>query len=243
MSMDFWDLPGSSPEPEPESTGFAEAMQALEERRYQELGRLWRRAPERVQRAEARRRARSEMARRIAQHTKKKPLADRTIARRVREDKPPEGIDKTWLDRWATIDRAGGIKNLADQIGAEEHQVRRWRDSTDRAAELPRRLPPPGVPVAGAQTVGVEVEGYVVINGKEYPRRIPSDPDADYDLLVVDPAGDLMVAYYSGDDVTLKELLGDEIAMQIIIPTWTNLPATYRVNYLVEDLLQFRTDL
>lgn len=30
--------------------------------------------------------------------------------------------------------------------------------------------------------------------------------------------------------------------MQIIIPTWTNLPATYQVGYIVDEILEFRPE-
>ncbi|KDP00424.1 hypothetical protein MAV100_25445 [Mycobacterium avium subsp. hominissuis 100] len=152
-------------------------------------------------------------------------------------------MDKAWLDRWAAIDRAGGIENLARQIGASEGQVRRWRDSPDPDAELPigKRRGVPPIPAAGI-VVRIRVKGFVVINGKEYPKDIPTNPDADYDTIMVDPAGELMQAFFDGDEEKLKELLGEEIAMQIIIPTWSNLPATYQVGYIVDEILEFRPE-
>lgn len=241
--MEFWDLPGEGSQPEPEGAGFRDAMDALVQRRRNELGPGWRLLPERLQKAEAGRRARREMARRVAQHTGKRPLSERTIARRARQDTPPDGVDKAWLDRWAAIDRAGGIGNLARQIGAGEGQVRRWRDSPDPEAKLPirkgRGAPP--TPSAGI-VVLVRVKGSVVINGKEYPRDIPTNPDTEYDTITIDPAGDLMQAFFDGDEERLKEFLGEEVAMQIIIPTWTNLPKTYRVGYLVDEILEFRPE-
>lgn len=243
MSMEFWDLPSDDearPQPPP-NRGFRDALGALEERKYRELGATWEPQPERKRRAEARSRARREMARRIAQHTGKRPLSERTIARRARTDNPPERVDKPWLDRWVAIDRAGGIKKLADELGASEGQVRRWRDSPNPKAPPPGEPPPgvPGVPGAPTHPIGVETDGWVIINGKPYPKHIPTDPDEDYAVLYVDPAGDLMQAYLDNDTDLLKELLGDEIAEQIIIPMWTNLPATYEIGYLVDEILQF----
>jgi hypothetical protein len=243
--MDFWDLPSGEPPPRRPNRGFGDAVRELEDRKYRELGAAWERIGERKRRAEARRRARREMARRIAQRTGKRALSERTIARRARDDNPPGGVERHWLDRWAAIDRAGGIKKLSEQLGASERHVRRWRDSADPDA------PPPGEPPAGVRRVpgapthpiGVETDGWVVINGKPYPKRIPTDPDEDYAVLYVDPAGDLMRAYLDNDVEVLKELLGDEIAMQIIIPTWMNLPSTYEVGYLVDEILQFLPDL
>ena len=243
MSMEFWDLPGDSSQPEPQGAGFRDALEALSQRRFNELGAGWRLLPERLQRAEAGRRARREMARRVAQHTGKRPPSERTIARRARQDDPPPGVDKAWLDRWAAIDRAGGIGNLARQIGASEGQVRRWRDSPDPAVELPigKRRGVPPIPVAGI-VVRIRVKGFVVINGKEYPKDIPTNPDAEYDTITVDPGGELMQAFFDGDEDQLRELLGEEIAMQIIIPTWSNLPATYQVGYLVDEILLFQPE-
>jgi hypothetical protein len=236
--MKFWTLSSGEPE-EPAGQGFSDALRALEERRYAELGRLWRLAPERMQRAEARRRARREMARRIAQHTGKPPLSERTIARRGRRDEPPVGVDKPWLDRWAAIDRAGGIPNLARQLGTTDRRVRSWRDSPDPAARMPGRpAPPPGVPAAPPQRVGVETDGFVVINGKEYPKRIPENSHEEYAVLEVDPTGDLMQAWLDDNTELLYELLGDEIAMQIIAMTWS-LPTTYVLSYRIVDLLKF----
>lgn len=236
--MRFWDLPSGRQE-EPAGQGFSDALRALEERRYNELGRMWQRAPERMRRAEARRRARREMARRIAQHTGRRRLSERTIARRGRSDDPPPGVDKPWLDRWAAIDRAGGIRSLADQLGTTERRVRRWRDSPDPAARMPGLPPPPpGVPPGVPQRIGIETDGYVVINGKEYPKRIPENSHEEYSVLEVDPTGDLMQAWLNDDTETLHALLGDEITMQIIAMTWS-LPPTYTMSYEVEQLLKF----
>lgn len=242
--MEFWGLPSDSGGPEePESTVFRDALAALQERRYNELGGKWRTRPERTRRAEAGRRARNEMARRIGQHTGRDPLSERTIARRIRRNDPPAGVDKPFLDRWAAIDRAGGVRKLAEQIGVNEGRVRRWRDSPDPEAPLPGRRPPgvPGLPGAPTRRIGIAVDGYVVINAKEYPKRIPWGGQ-DYDLIDVDPSGELIQAFFDGDNELLKQLLGEEIAMQIVVPTWSNLPRTYRVGYRIETLLDFLLD-
>ena len=241
--MEFWELPsGSSPAESESGSGFRDALEALTQRRLAELGAGWRLLPQRLQRAEAGRRARREMARRVAQHTGQRRLSERTIARRGQQDKPPSGVDKEWLDRWAAIDRAGGIDNLARQIGASTGQVRRWRDSPDPDAQLPigkgRAVPP-----VEMITVLIRVKGFVVINGKEYEKDIPTNPDAQDDTIVVDPAGELMQAFLDADDEKLKDLLGEEIAMQIIIPTWENLPRTYQVGYIVDEILEFRPQI
>lgn len=241
--MEFWGLPSEGGTPEEPDSAFRDALGALQERRYNELGAKWRTLPERMQRAEAGRRARHEMARRIGQHTGRDPLSERTIARRVRNNNPPTGVEKAFLDRWAAIDRAGGVRNLAQQIGVKEGRVRRWRDSPDPDAPLPGRRPPgaPALPGAPTRRIGIATDGYVVINAKEYPKRIPLGGQ-DHDLIDVDPAGELIQAFFDGDNELLKQLLGEEIAMQIIVPNFTNLPRTYRVSYRVETLLDFLLD-
>lgn len=232
--MKFWKLGGAGAN-EPQGRGFEEGLRALEERRYQEMGRMWQRVPERFRRAEARRRARNEMARRIGRHIDKPPLSETTIARRGRRDEAPPGVDKTWLDRWAAIDRAGGIANLAQQLGTTPSRVRRWRD--DPSAETPK---PRAAVVVGAplQPVGVACTGFVIINGEEYKKDIPDSAAADVAVVEVEPAGAVMQAWLSNDIAALHEALGAEIAMQVVVARW-NLPGTYVVDYRIEKLLQF----
>ena len=110
--MKFWKLSGGASQA-PQGQGFQEALKVLTERRLSEMRGVWQRMPERMRRAEAGRRARKEMARRIAQHTDAEARSEATIARRGRRDQPPTGVDKLWLDRWAAIDRAGGMTKLA----------------------------------------------------------------------------------------------------------------------------------
>ncbi len=231
--MKFWKIGGSGSEEQ--GQGFADGLRALEDRRYQEMGRAWQRLPERFRRAEARRRARKEMARRVAQHTGKPRLSDVTIARRGRRDDAPAGVDKTWLDRWAAIDRAGGIANLAEQLGTTSSRVRRWRDDPSAKTPKPREAVEPGAPL---QPIGVACEGYVVINGEEYPKKIPDNSAADHAVLYVAPAGEVMQAWLADDTEHLYEALGEEIAMQLIVPRW-GLPGTYSVEYRIEKLTKF----
>lgn len=244
MSMEFWDLPGTAPaQQETESSPLREALEALTQRRLNELGEGWRAAPKRIQLAEAGRRARRELARRIARHTGKKALSEQTIARRARQEDPPAGVEKYWLDRWAVIDRAGGIAKLAHQIGAGIGQIRRWRDSPDPDAPMPvgRSRAAARAPVS-MTVIRIKVTGFAVINGKEYNRDIPTDPNFDYDTIQVDPGGDLLQAFYDGDDDRVKDELGEEIAMQIIAATWSNLPSTYQIGYLVDEILLFEPE-
>lgn len=243
--MKFWDLPSGQEPAQPPRRGFRDALQALKDRKQRELGAAWARATERARKAEAARRARREMARRVAVHTETRKLSERTIARRARGDQPPAGVDKHWLDRWAAIDRAGGIKQMALQLGASEGQVRRWRDSPDPKAAPPGEPEPGvgGVPGAPTQPIGVECDGAVIINGKRYPKKIPTDPNEDYAVLYVDPAGELMQAYFNNDTEALYGLLADEIVDQIIIPTWDNLPSAYEVGYEIEEVLNFLPEL
>lgn len=244
MSMEFWDLPGTAPTPAQNAgtSALREALDALTQRRLNELGDGWSAAPQRFRLAEAGRRARRELARRIARHTGRKQVSEQTIARRARQGTLPAGVEKFWLDRWAAIDRAGGIAKLAQQIGAGIGQVRRWRDSPDPNAKMPvKRGRAPRVPVT-MTVINIKVTGYAVINGKEYNRDIPTDPTMDFDTIEVDPGGDLLQAFYDGDEDQMKDELGEEIAMQIIAATWTNLPSTYQIGYLVDEILLFEPE-
>ncbi|MGW0162086.1 hypothetical protein ACWDUN_22515 [Mycobacterium sp. NPDC003323] len=239
--MKFWKLSGGASQA-PQGQGFQEALKVLTERRLSEMRGVWQRMPERMRRAEAGRRARKEMARRIAQHTDSEALSEATIARRGRRDQPPTGVDKLWLDRWAAIDRAGGMTKMARQLGTTPARVRSWRDSADPSAKLPSRRRdekvPPGAPT---QRIGVETDGFVIVNGKEYPKRIPESGGEDYASLDVDPQGEVIEAWVNDDTERLYELLADEIVMQWITPRW-DLPATYELGYRIEELLKFLID-
>lgn len=240
--MEFWDLPGTAPAQQvTESSPLREALEALTQRRLNELGEGWRAAPKRSRDAEAGRRARRELARRIARHTGKKALSEQTIARRARQENPPAGVEKFWLDRWAVIDRAGGIAKLANQIGAGIGQIRRWRDSLDPDAPMPVGRSRVRVPVS-MTVIRIKVTGFAVINGKDYNRDIPTDPNMDYDTIQVDPGGDFLQAFYDGDENAMKDELGEEIAMQIIAATWSNLPSTYDIGYRVDEVLLFEPE-
>lgn len=233
--MKFWKLGGSGPGAPEQGQGFQDGLRVLEERRYQEMGRGWQRVPERFRRAEARRRARREMARRIGQHTDKPALSETTIARRGRRDDAPPGVDKTWLDRWAAIDRAGGMANLAEQLGTTVSRVRRWRD--DPSVETPK--PPASVaPGAPLQPIAIACEGFVIINGREYRKHIPDSATGDVAVVEIDPSGAVLQAWLNNDIEALHDGLGAEIAMQVIAARW-NLPGTYTVGYRIEKLLQF----
>jgi hypothetical protein len=166
--------PEPSPPQQPAVQGFRDAMDTLTERRYRELHGVWARAPERLRRTEAARRARNEMARRIAQHTGRRRVSPRTIARRARQDEMPPGVDRMWLQRWAAIDRAGGIAAMARQLGTTPRRVSAWRDLPRPEPELPGG--PPAPPPAEVQNVGVETDGFVIINGKLYPNGSPKTP-------------------------------------------------------------------
>ncbi|GAB4902046.1 MULTISPECIES: hypothetical protein [Mycobacterium] len=225
------------PPEQPVGEGFRAAMDALTERRYREMRGAWARAPERLRRAEAARRARNEMARRVAQHTGRPRVSARTIARRARHDAMPPGVERMWLERWAAIDRAGGIRAMARQVGTTPQRVTSWRDSPRPEAPLPTPPPPERLPVE-AQTVGVETQGVVIINGKAYPKRIPEGSGAEQAELEIQPDSGIMEAWLAEDTETLYELLSDQIVMQIIVPRW-NLPPTYSIDYQIEELRKF----
>ena len=87
----------------------------------------------------------------------------------------------------------------------------------------------------------METDGFVIINGKEYPKRIPESGGEDYAPLDVDPQGEVIEAWVNDDTERLYELLADEIVMQWITPRW-DLPATYELGYRIEELLKLLID-
>lgn len=252
--MKFWNIPDRAPEqPPPAPNGeqrnlFRAVLDTLTDRRERELTGHWARAPKRIRRAKAAQRAREEMARRIAQHTGKARLSERTIARRARANKPPPGVEQVWLERWEMIDRAGGIEELARSRATTVKRIRTWRDSPDPDKPMPGRSRgepvPPGAP-PGELRVGVECRGpsagdggWLTINLKDYPKDIPADPTAAYATITVTPDDGIMDAWIAEDFDTLHDLLGEAITRQIIMPTF-NLPPTYDVGYRIRNLRKF----
>lgn len=186
--------PASSP-PAP-SKGFGAAFKALVSRKLRELtGRRWEGASERARQAEAARRSAAEMARRIERETGRRP-AEATIRRNARQNRTPRGVDQVRTDRQARIDTAGGIAQLARQIGVRPRAVTRWRDF--------------GTPmVPGGVRVSADVQGILWVAGEPYPRILTVSVTFD------PPASDeIRAAFAVSDYDTIADLLGPAITVQ-----------------------------
>ncbi|WP_134074094.1 hypothetical protein [Mycobacteroides salmoniphilum] len=219
-------------------------MLALIDRKEGELGGKWISASARLRRAEAGRRARTEMATRIQTRTGRR-YAVSTLARKASRDELPANVDERWLARWAMIDRNGGMKVLAEKRGRTVKQVAAWRDRKGR-----RGVRKVGARTAGREladwlagevevTIGVQTHGNVTANGEQYDRDLSSPRDEEYAWLRADEetAMDIRDAWNDQDTDMLAEILDDLITDQIL-PLWPNLPpdAFYNITD-IEDLI------
>ncbi|MEB3023440.1 MULTISPECIES: hypothetical protein [Mycolicibacter] len=217
--------------------GFRECFLDLADRKDRELGTPWAGVNSRFRRAEAGRRAREEMLRRIETRTGRR-YAPSTIARWAARQHWPPGVDTFWLERWAAIDRAGGIRALADALGSTPQRVVTWRDSLDPNA------PPPGpvavAPPAEVLTVWVSVEGYATVGTTLIYKNIPTG-DAEHQELEIVVGAELLEAWINSRQERVKEILGEAIAEQVIAE-W-NPAQFYDVDYTVTDVIDLRTEL
>lgn len=130
--------------------GFAVAMEDLTARMSAKLSAKWDAKPKRSQQAEAKRRAAREMSRRLKQRADK-TYAPSTLARKAAQDVTPTGADPEWMNRWAAIDRAGGIDAMAQMYKVTPYQVTAWRDQppgSNKRLLKPKEPPPPGDQIA-----------------------------------------------------------------------------------------------
>ncbi len=220
---------------QPPPRGFQTCFADLKDRRLRELGAAWDSVAPRSRRAEAARRARDEMARRIEVRTGRR-YADSTIARWAARDHWPPNAEPFWLQRWAAIDRAGGVSALADVLGVTPARVLTWRDSLNPDAPLPAPMTPPRP--GQRRKVGVVVDGFAIIGSTVIPKRVPTSPDQPYQELLVDPESEIIEAWFSGDTDRLKELLGPLVAEQVI-SQWASASHYPDVSYKVTDILEF----
>jgi len=149
--------------------------------------------------------------------TGKRP-ADSTIRRNARRDKTPRGVDQQRLDRQASIDRAGGVKQFAQQAGITPRQATKWRDAGGPLITGVAYL-------AGIIRVLFDVTCnifHVGAKGKitpEYGRRLDNNTDPLYGnpLEVDEPdAGQLAEAYALGDTQQIMDILGDYLSMKVV---------------------------
>ncbi|OBK33746.1 hypothetical protein A5658_12925 [Mycobacterium sp. 1245111.1] len=225
-------------EPGPPSRGFQDCFNDLVDRRQRELGSAWDSVNRRSRRAEAARRAREEIARRIEVRGGRRYAAS-TIARWAARNHWPPGVENFWLERWATIDRAGGLAALARQLGSTVARVKTWRDSKDPSAPPPRPVTPkrPGEPTR----IGVVVNGDAWVGTTKIEKKVPWLPDQTYQELTVEADSGILEAWFADNQDELKDLLGPVIADQVI-SDWHS-ANFYDVAYTVTEIILFLPNL
>lgn len=208
--------PGGQPSagagsPPSSGKGFGSALRALVERKFRELSsaQRWQGVSEAKRRAEARRRGTEEMAKRLERDTGKRPAAS-TVTRNASKGNTPKGANQSRLDRQAAIDRAGGMKQFATKAKISARQARRWRDT--------------GGPIHTSDTVVVDfnVTGDLQHGQKSATTDEPETLDVDKHLLgqltLHGADADDFVEAYAADDIDAqKEILGEQIAKQILV--------------------------
>jgi hypothetical protein len=218
--------PSSSPGPQQSAgKGFAAAFRALVERKFRELSKTqrWQGVSEAKRRAEARRRGADEMSKRLQRETGKRPALS-TVTRNASKGKTPKGADQQRLDRQAAIDRAGGIRQFASKAKISAHQARRWRDS--------------GGPIHTSETVVID---FNVTGDLQHGQRRENEPETlDVDKQLVDKltldgadADDFIAAYAADDIDTQKEILGEQIAQQILTDWNGDITRVYTVRTIL----------
>lgn len=215
---------GSGPPPSTRK-GFGAALRALVERKFRELSKTqrWQGVSEAKRRAEARRRGTDEMSKRLQRETGKRP-ASSTVTRNASKGKTPKGADQQRLDRQAAIDRAGGLKQFASKAKISSHQARRWRDS--------------GGPIHTSETVVID---FNVTGDLQHGQRSENEPETlDVDKQLVDKltldgsdADDFIEAYAADDIDTQKEILGEQIAQQILTDWNGEITRIYTVRTII----------
>ena len=188
-------------------------MRALVERKFRELSKTqrWQGVSEAKRRAEARRRGTEEMRKRLERETGKRP-ASSTVTRNASKGKTPQGADQQRLDRQAAIDRAGGLKQFASKAKISSHQARRWRDS--------------GGPIHTSETVVVD---FNVTGDLQHGQRSENEPET----LDGSAADDFIEAYAADDIDTQKEILGEQIAQQILTDWNGEITRIYTVRTII----------
>ena len=146
------------------------------------------------------------MSRRLERQTGKRPAAS-TVTRNASKGSTPKGADQQQIDRQAAIDRAGGIKQFAAKAKISAHQARRWRDT--------------GGPIHTSETI---VINFNVTGDLQHGQRSENEPETlDVDKHLIDQltldgadADDFIEAYAADDIDAQKEILGEQIATQIL---------------------------
>lgn len=218
----------------PPQRGFRDCFNDLKDRRLRELGAAWDGVHERSRRAQAAHRARQEMVRRIEIRGGRR-YAESTIARWAARNKWPPGVEPFWLERWALIDRAGGIAALAAAVKSTPARVKAWRDSPDPDAKLPAPVIPK--PPKERHRIGVAVNGLATVGTTVIEKKVPWKKGQLYQALTIEPDSGILEAWYAGNIDLLMELLGPVIADQVI-SEWAS-ASHHDVDYTVTEIYRF----
>lgn len=215
----------TGPQPSGGGKGFGAAFRALVERKFRELSKTqrWQGVSEAKRRAEARRRGTDEMSKRLERETGKRP-ASSTVTRNASKGRTPKGADQQRLDRQAVIDRAGGVKQFAAKAKISAHQARRWRDS--------------GGPIHTSETVVID---FNVTGDLQHGQRSENEPETldvdkqlDDKLTLDGDDADAFIEAYAADDIdTQKEILGEQIAQQILTDWNGDITRVYTVRTII----------
>lgn len=207
--------------------GFAAAFRDLVDRKLRELtGQRWAGLSEAQRRAEATRRGVRDMARRIERETGRRP-AESTIRRHAARGTAPKGVDQARADRQAAIDRVGGLKPFAARAGISARAASRWRDAGGTLS------PPTGVAMI---VVEFTVVGDIFHAGKQgqvtpdYDRQISGQVQ-----LSGEDAAVFVTAYATDDTETQRDLLSDQITVQVL-PNWGGRPGRTMTVKVIETL-------
>ncbi|MDZ4269436.1 MAG: hypothetical protein U1D00_27790 [Mycobacterium sp.] len=146
------------------------------------------------------------------------------MTRNASKGKTPKGADQQRLDRQAAIDRAGGLKQFASKAKISAHQARRWRDSGGR--------------IHTTETVVID---FNVTGDLQHGQRSENEPETlDVDKQIVDrltldgSAADDFIEAYAADDIdTQKEILGEQIAQQILTDWNGEITRVYTVRTII----------
>jgi hypothetical protein len=214
----------------PAARGFGAAFRELVERKFRELSSRarWRGVSESKRRAEARARGARDMARRIERETGRRP-AESTVRRNASRDATPRGVDSQRMDRQASVDRAGGLKQFAQKAKISARQAARWRDS--------------GGPIRTTDTIVVD---FHVTGDLQHGIRHEGEPETmqvdkhieDKLTLAGEDADDFIEAYAADDIEAQKAILGEQISRQILIDWNGEITRIYTVQTIIRLVIE-----
>lgn len=229
--------------PAPPRTGFKAALRALKDRKLSELADTakWRKRSKAEREAEAKARADREMARRIERQTGKKPAAS-TLQRNAAKDTAPRGVDQARLDRQAAVDRAGGLKEFAEQAKVSQSKARRWLATGTVPIYAPAAL-------TGPITIFFTIVCDLLHTSTDPRKKKVPSPQLDKTLtagvggatgmsplqLSGDDAEDFLRLVSDGDQQALKDKLGELLEMyELNSHDWGSASTTCTVKEIID---------